>query len=285
MKLTTPAGGNRCAYCGAPGPLTTEHVIPSFLYRRFPEQKSGYNVRASTFVTWEATVADVCAHCNHGPLSTLDQYAKTFYTENRCHRRFTSAHSITIRYDYDTLLRWLLKVSFNAARSAGRSADPFRPLIPTILHGARPPGTQFLGIEILKDAPLTADERRLLPPEIRHWRRMPAKMFRVSAFGLHPPGCSHPIATGRLVGLDAFYFYVFVLRESLARPARRALAQKIVACLKDCTLLQPGRNEQTLRVSEHTIRDVYAASASALRPDWDAYLARSPAARRRLTGA
>ena len=100
-----------CAYCGACGPFSREHVIPAFLYRRYPRQKLGYNLKAGRYIEYEAVVSDVCTACNSGPLSKLDAYAKAFTEQNRCHRSFRSRPTIRLVYDYELLLRWLLTVS------------------------------------------------------------------------------------------------------------------------------------------------------------------------------
>lgn len=55
--------------------MTKEHILPRFLYRQFPTQKTGYNARAGKFMTWEPQVRDVCEACDSGPLSFLDSYA------------------------------------------------------------------------------------------------------------------------------------------------------------------------------------------------------------------
>ena len=54
-----------CAYCGNIAPLTREHVVPSFVYKKNPLGKFGYNPKADAFITYEAQIKDVCAECNN----------------------------------------------------------------------------------------------------------------------------------------------------------------------------------------------------------------------------
>src|SRR5262245_37975395 len=55
-SLTSNLMARTCAYCGNPGPLTREHVVPDFLYRDFPDQKLGYHEQAKKFLTFDAMV-------------------------------------------------------------------------------------------------------------------------------------------------------------------------------------------------------------------------------------
>src|SRR6266850_835259 len=91
--------------------------MADFLYRESPDQKVGYNQRADRFMTWEAVVRDVCDKCNNGPLSTLDGYARNFLSSINYKRTYVESARMEFEYKYDLLLRWLLKVSYNAARA------------------------------------------------------------------------------------------------------------------------------------------------------------------------
>src|SRR6267378_11234 len=102
-----------CAYCGSTvNKLTREHLFPKAIDALLTEgeQTSHYFLHRSParFVIGEPVIKDVCAKCNNNILGALDGYVlKLFRTH--CNRYVNKGDRITIPYDYDLLLRWLLK--------------------------------------------------------------------------------------------------------------------------------------------------------------------------------
>lgn len=120
-----------CAYCGGPPPLTREHIWPNgFLKRGNFEVK--FSARANKTFAGDLVIADVCAVCNSGPLSTLDSHACELY-DRRFAKRVESSAVVPFTYDYGLLMRWLLKISYNSARSTGRDAETLSRYRETIL--------------------------------------------------------------------------------------------------------------------------------------------------------
>src|SRR6266571_5236600 len=120
MGTQNERGLSTCAYCGGPGPFTKEHVWPTSLYERFVADATArphffLDRSPDKFVLGEPTIRDVCAGCNNGELSRLDGYACQLY-DSFLHRQFEDGESVVFEYDYDRLLRWLLKIAFNSAR-------------------------------------------------------------------------------------------------------------------------------------------------------------------------
>jgi hypothetical protein len=74
----------------------------------------------------ENTVRDVCVPCNSGPLFELDNYARGLYETHWSH---IVRDQVTFEYKHVALTRWLLKVSFNAARQQKSDAASFDDLI------------------------------------------------------------------------------------------------------------------------------------------------------------
>ena len=64
----------------------------------------------------QLTVKDVCQKCNNGVLSELDSYGLELF-KRYFGRIAETGESVTFDYDYDRLLRWILKLSFNSARA------------------------------------------------------------------------------------------------------------------------------------------------------------------------
>src|SRR5688500_3602708 len=72
-----------CAYCGKIGvKLTKEHISPASLHRsintsnliHFGQKNQFYLKKINKIISGEPQVKDVCASCNNGPLSALDDY-------------------------------------------------------------------------------------------------------------------------------------------------------------------------------------------------------------------
>ena len=279
-KRSAPAGPTKskaaacCAYCGGQGPLTKEHIIPRFLYRQFPQQKLGYNARADKFMKWEAQVRDVCAACNNGPLSQLDLYAQQFFSSINCERTYTSRERIEIEYNYEQLVRWLLKVSYNSSRAL---SDPHRLLRESAAFisgtGTGPP-LAFLAIEVVQDTPLTAETRRELPEEVRHWRHIPSRMFRVGPARLHEPSANYspPEHCSRFVAVNAWYFTFCVVDPHASRAARRRLAASFQAFMPNAVELKPHHHDAVITVSRRTGLEAYAFQGAQVRQQWTEYL-------------
>ena len=120
-----------CAFCGRPGRLTREHVMAAFIQSRTARRIRSNSIKIGTRIAGGAsTVRDVCADCNNRRLSQLDQYASTLY-DRFFNRATSSVCGELFRVSRDRLLRWLLKVSYNAARSdaSGEAHVAFAPYI------------------------------------------------------------------------------------------------------------------------------------------------------------
>jgi hypothetical protein len=105
-----------CAFCESPGPLTREHVWPRWLHAS-GDYPLKYHSIPDKVLPAEQVVKDVCAECNNGPLSSLDDYAKSLH--NRYFSKgYQSIKNATFKYDFEKLTKWLLKVSYNSARAS-----------------------------------------------------------------------------------------------------------------------------------------------------------------------
>jgi hypothetical protein len=83
---------------------------------------------------------DVCAGCNNGPLSDLDSYICKL-NDKYFRTIINPGVSITFKYDFDLLLRGLLKIGFNVARTRKWSLVSLESARSYILgRSRRPPG-------------------------------------------------------------------------------------------------------------------------------------------------
>src|SRR5258708_39665977 len=110
----------RCAYCGAERELTREHIFPGFICSREKSKTNGAllsNVRdkgRNKIVATETTLADVCAACNNGFLSQLDEYGSNLFAQYFRPLPQTG-QPIAFRFWFDLLAPRLPKLSFNTA--------------------------------------------------------------------------------------------------------------------------------------------------------------------------
>lgn len=141
-----------CAYCNESRPLTREHLIPRFVYSsdiaknaewfcdRFPKKID----------RTEAVIKDVCAECNNGPLAALDAFGKSLISTELPGRIF-AGDTVQFSCDFDTLLRWLLKISYNSARIHNADIDILRRFTPYIL--GKGPAPEYVRLAMLGIAP------------------------------------------------------------------------------------------------------------------------------------
>jgi hypothetical protein len=131
-----------CAYCKQDRTVTREHVIPAFMYE-FQRQNGGsfvgWNEVAQRMVGGEGKVKDVCAECNNTTLGALDAYGKQLLLDSGLLVYNFQKPSLAVRYDFDQLLRWLLKISFNSSRGDGVHRHLFEAWVPYILGKAPTP--------------------------------------------------------------------------------------------------------------------------------------------------
>jgi len=97
--------------------LTNEHVVPEFYHKAFGETisivKTPHEDKA---IPNPQEIGDVCGPCNNGPLSTLDSYLAAL-TKKFFSKIVQPGDRIRFQYDLDLLLRLLLKIAYNVART------------------------------------------------------------------------------------------------------------------------------------------------------------------------
>jgi len=113
-------------------------------------------------VSGELTIGDVCKRCNNGPLASLDNYVCDL------HDRFFKAivHSgdrIDFRFDFERLLRWLLKTAYNIARARGGTIESTTDLVDYILNGTNRPKGFRIFLQLIIPTPTSS----------RVWLNMP----------------------------------------------------------------------------------------------------------------
>lgn len=149
-----------CAYCGSDNSLTKEHVTPRFIYSylKIDGGHQGWNRRVETWKrNLESVTRDVCAECNNGPLARLDAYGKQFFEKNQLHKQ-TYANWFELDYDYDSLVRWFLKISYNMSRVSALRILRHEDYLAYILGDGPRPDARYLCVFLELLRPLEEDK-------------------------------------------------------------------------------------------------------------------------------
>lgn len=213
----------QCAFCGpTDAKRTKEHLWPASLHRRVAALLDGgeqkfWIARLGKALSNEPTIRDVCATCNNGELSKLDDYiCQAFDREFYLIRE--RGEEVNLAYDYHLLKRWLLKMSYNSARMSSSDAALFRPLLPYIMGKNHSIGRSVkLFLEMTYPSELPDDEAQgAMPTTIR-----PA-INRVGFVGYKTPAGMKIV---RAVHLRSFSFLLAFLPPT----AKAASIQAFVA--------------------------------------------------------
>lgn len=150
-----------CQYCGEKLKLTREHIIPAFIYKKqkeLGESFTGWNEYAYKVIGGEAKIADVCADCNNVILSELDDCACRLLEKSGLFVENFKQANLAIEYDYNLLLRWLLKVSFNSARASKAQEKVFHEYLDFILgRSSAPTYSSKIKLFVSLNKPISAD--------------------------------------------------------------------------------------------------------------------------------
>ncbi|MFQ2544286.1 hypothetical protein ACK3Z0_13355 [Aeromonas caviae] len=127
-----------CSFCKENKPLTREHLWPASLHKRLYkinklDRKYFWLERNDKTIASEPKIQDVCADCNNGVLSRLDNYICELFDQNFIHMP-EKGECVKFEHDHNKLKRWLLKMSYNSARISN-SPDLFalEALLPYIM--------------------------------------------------------------------------------------------------------------------------------------------------------
>lgn len=124
----------RCTYCDNESKnLTREHIIPKSIIDKFPNSDLAFDNKSKKgFFKGESQIKDVCEKCNGSILSKLDKYGASFI-ERYFLVKYDSFDNLEIKYDYNLLLRWLLKIIYNSERANHKDISFFKNNIDYIL--------------------------------------------------------------------------------------------------------------------------------------------------------
>lgn len=197
-----------CAYCGSDTKLTKEHLYPKSLYKRTTDYKLQYLASHEKFIDSQITIRDVCPTCNGGALSQLDSYFVELYDSQIKNIAFWH-QSVTFRYNFNQLARWLLKTSYNSARVQKKEHQIkiLQDFAPYILGAKDTPRRLALFVQLVVPTLLPTALDKPLHQLVAHKDYILPELERITE--LRPIIEGFPLGLARLVALNSYYFYLF----------------------------------------------------------------------------
>lgn len=195
--MTNHAGdGRTCAYCGMQRRLTKEHIWPKSIIRRVGKRAS-YNPKAGKFFWTDMVITDVCEQCNNGPLSTLDAYGAELY-DHYFGSYYLGSKPVEFACDFQRFAKWLLKLSFNAARANGSDYPRLSKYAPYLIDPvARLPDDFTIAADLVLPGAIDPKSEPLLPGSNR--------ICRIDFTKPIDDWC-----TVRLVAINSYYFWILI---------------------------------------------------------------------------
>jgi hypothetical protein len=204
--------GRVCAYCGSNRGLTNEHLFPDCIYERTPGSMISIarTSEGDKAIGGALEIGDVCARCNNGKLSVLDTYICELhdkYFKTIIH----AGDRVDFHFDFDLLLRWLLKTGYNTARARGWHVKRDSELPQYILgEGQRPSGFRVF-LQLIIPTP-TSSREWVTKPDAAEVPPAPVRIdlldvSKLAGFNM-----------GYVVSLNSYLFTIF--KEVDAVPSR-----------------------------------------------------------------
>jgi hypothetical protein len=226
--------------------LTGEHVVPDCFHKTIEAISIAKTPTGDKAIASAQEIRDVCAHCNNGPLSQLDNYLCKL-NEKFLSTIVHAGDCVDFRYDFDRLLRVLLKIGYNVARTRNWPLANWQDAAQYILGRASCPKGYHLFLQLV--IPTPAKRVRLpLTPGTREVTPLPwhANLNNVS----HIAGLVFEYA------LSFWSYRFFILRgagQDNRATRRRAVSLWLKAKDKNGTCELTDRNAATLYASSLTV--------------------------------
>ena len=234
-----------CAYCGRINDLTNEHVFPDCFQKTFKPITPTKTLAGEKAILSALKIHDVCGRCNSGPLSRLDAYLCEL-NDSYFSKIVRPGACIRFRYDFDLLLRMLLKIGYNVARARKWPLGHWENTSQYVLGKASCPVGLHIFLQLMIPTPVEKANLLVTPgtTEVPPW---PMSVYPIDVSNF--PG----LLSGSWVSIWSYRF--FLLRE---RPQfSHAIRQRT---LTKCWKNTPGSVELT-RSGTATI---YASSVDVL---------------------
>ncbi len=113
-----------CAYCKNETNCTKEHIISDSVLELFPECDLTIDSTRNKQYKSDPVIKDVCEVCNSKKLNYIDDYAKQFINQYFINT-YELYDTLDFVYEYDKLLKVLLKYTYNDLRSHKKDTSLF----------------------------------------------------------------------------------------------------------------------------------------------------------------
>jgi len=256
---TVVAGPRSCAYCNAVSGLTREHVFSKFIDSRDAKQgrkPSLTNVRAGSdekVVSGEVTIADVCSKCNNGFLSELDNYGAQLY-DTFFDISPRPGKQVRFACEYGRLLRWLLKLAYNAGRARKWPHHLLQPIIHTVpyIMGNDPrPVSLDLFLQLVTPTPLVGTTKKRVEERLgKTFLEIPPDVRRIAVFE------QQGLQAGYIVAMNGYVFYLLFRNPKNSSVDNRSTERCFYKENRGATKIHPTATKAVIYPSSLSIMDV-----------------------------
>jgi hypothetical protein len=238
-----------CVYCGKSRRLTSKHIFPVYLIERRNQEylasNSKYFERGEKFIEGKYTIEDVCTNCNKGTLSVLDEYINNLY--DRVFSSFLNEKQvIEFTYDYNLLLRWLIKVSFDSARANNRpEAKLLARFTGYILEKGILPENVYLYLLPVTSSNLARNQSLKRDDKDRQLGEIPPALLRIT-FIENILQNKHRLVI-RIVAINSYYFlFLYLPNKLFSAKDQQKFQEKFNKDAPQWFLLQPNETRAYL---------------------------------------
>jgi len=165
-------------------------------------------------------IGDVCARCNNEKLSVLDTYICELhdqYFKTIVH----AGDRVDFRFDFDRLLRWLLKTGYNTARARGWHVKRESKLPQYILgEGQRPSGFRVF-LQLIIPTP-TSSREWVVKPDAAEVPPAPGRIDLLDVSKLVG------FNMGYVVSLNSYLFHIFKEVDTVPPRIRRLVLKNLL---------------------------------------------------------
>jgi hypothetical protein len=220
-------------------------MFPECFSKTFDSITTAKTPAGEKAVMSDLEIHDVCRKCNNGPLSGLDAYLCALndkYFSTIVH----SGDCVHFEYDFERLLRVVLKIGFNVARARKWPLANWQDTPQYIRGTATRPSCVRLFLQLTIPTPLK-DTNLHFPPEVTEVPPLPMRAYLMNLVNL--PG----VVGGYMLSVWSYRF--FVLREDI-RASRITVRRSIEKWLR--------KTKGALELDFRGVTTIYASSVTVL---------------------
>ena len=229
-----------CAYCQKNKKLTREHIWPKCIINRMPELELKFLDSRKLVTNSELVISDVCSNCNNVKLSPLDSYICKLYDDY--FKNYVEEKSkLSFKYDYELLIRSLLKISFNSSRTKKRINNDLAKFKDFIINGNEDREDVVIKIDII--TPSIIENKKIYPKSAR--------------CGTIDIGINSENFILRMISVNSYYFYIIIsknleLKTELIKNEFYEIFNRVPG-----TIIHPYTNE--IEINKFSNQDTFSA--------------------------